>query len=312
MPVLPEIQPILDVVNDPARPKTGTVPVADVRSGYETFMKLAGPAPALHSVEDHAIPGPGGLLPVRVYRPAGGVLPVLIWVHGGGWTIGSIQSDNTRCAVMAERAGIVVVSVDYRLAPEHPFPAAIEDTCAAVRWVSANATDLGIDPGAIALGGDSAGGNLTAVTAQLLRDEGNSPLQFQLLVYPATDVRGDYPSIRDNSQGYYLTKAGIDWFDLVYSPGVDPTDARRSPLLGKLEGLPPALLLTCEFDPLRDEGAAYAEALRAAGVQCAHINYEGMIHTCFGMEALWPTTRAMMDDVVAALRSGLGLAAVAK
>ncbi len=375
MPVLPELEPILAVVNNPDRPATGTVPVADVRAGYETFAKLAGPAPALHSIEDRSIPGPlpsstgrstsgstpippfttrplpsstgrstsgstpippfttrplpsstgrstsGSTpippfttrpLPIRIYRPSAGTLPALVWVHGGGWTIGSIESDNTRCAVMAQRAGVVVISVEYRLAPEHPFPAAIDDTVAAVRWVSQNAAELGIDPGAIALGGDSAGGNLTAVAAQVLRDEGNSPLRFQLLVYPATDVRGDYPSIRDNAQGYYLTKAGMDWFDLMYSPGVDPSDARRSPLLGKLHGLPPALLLTCEFDPLRDEGAAYAQALQDAGVPCTHINYPGMIHTCFGMEALWPSTKAMMDDAVAALRSGLGLASVAK
>jgi acetyl esterase len=307
MPVLPELQRILALVNDPSRPKTGTVPVADVRAGYENFLKLAGPAPALHSVEDHCVDGPGGQLPVRVYRPAPGVLPVLVWVHGGGWTIGSIETDNTRCAVMALRAGIVVVSVDYRLVPEHPFPAAINDTVAAVRWVAANTAGLGLDPTAIALGGDSAGGNLTAVAAQLLRDEGNSPLRLQLLVYPATDLRGDYPSMRDNAEGYYLTKAGMDWFELMYSPGIDATDPRRSPLLGKLDHLPAAHIITCEFDPLRDEGAAYATALQAAGVPCTHTNYDGMIHTCFGMEMLWPSTRVMMDDAVAALRSGLGL-----
>ncbi len=307
MPVLPELEPILAVVNDPNRPKTGTVPVADVRAGYANFLILAGPAPALHSVDDRCIDGPGGPLPVRVYRPAPGIRPVLVWVHGGGWSIGSIETDNTRCAVMALRAGIVVVSVDYRLAPEHPFPAAIDDTVAAVRWVAAHAAELGIDPTAIALGGDSAGGNLTAVAAQLLRDEGNSPLRFQLLVYPATDLRGDYPSIRDNAEGYYLSKAGMDWFDLMYSPGIDAADPRRSPLLGNLEQLPAAHVITCEFDPLRDEGAAYAAALRSADVVCTYMNYEGMIHTCFGMEALWPSTRVMMDDAVAALRSGLGL-----
>ncbi len=307
MPVLPEIEPILAVVNDPSRPKTGTVPVADVRKGYVGFTGLAGLAPELLSVEDRTITGPGGALPIRIYRPSAGVLPVLVWVHGGGWTIGDLETDNTRCAVMAQRAGIVVVSVDYRLAPEHPLPAAIHDTLAAVKWVAGNAGDLGIDPSAIALGGDSAGGNLTAVAAQLLRDEGDSPLRFQLLVYPATDLRGDYPSMRDNASGYYLTKDGMDWFDLMYSPGIDPADPLRSPLLGRLDGLPPAFLMTCEFDPLRDEGAAYASALNAAGVPCTHINYEGMIHTCFGMENLWPSTKVMMEDAVAALRVGLGL-----
>lgn len=309
MPVLPEIEPILAVVNDPSRPKPGTLPAADVRKGYVAFAGLAGPPPELFSVEDRSIAGPAGALPIRIYRPSADVLPVLVWVHGGGWTIGDLETDNTRCAVMAQRAGIVVVSVDYRLAPEHPFPAAIHDTVAAVKWVAGNAGDLGIEASAIALGGDSAGGNLTAVAAQLLRDEGDSPLRFQLLVYPATDLRGDYPSMRDNASGYYLTKDGMDWFDLMYSPGIDPADPRRSPLLGRLDGLPPALLMTCEFDPLRDEGAAYALALNEAGVPCTHINYEAMIHTCFGMENLWPSTKVMMEDAVGALRVGLGLEA---
>jgi acetyl esterase len=305
MPVLPELEPILASVNDPSRPPTASQTPEEVRTAYRLFASMAGPPPELHSIENQLIARPSGELPIRIYRPRPGILPVLVWIHGGGWVIGDLETDHTRCAQMALRGDVVVVSIDYRLAPEHPFPAAYEDTIAAVRWVAAHASELGVDPAAIGLGGDSAGGNLTAAAAQGLRDLGGSPLCFQLLVYPAVDNRGDYPSMRDNASGYYLTKDGMDWFESHYSPTVDPTDPRRNPLLGSLIGLPPAHVITCEFDPLRDEGAAYATALSAAGVVTTHTNFPGLIHASFGMEALWPSTKAMMDDAVAALRTGL-------
>jgi acetyl esterase len=305
MPVLPEIQPLLALVNDPNRPPTADQTPEELRAAYKLFASFAGPPPELHSITDDTFVGPGGQIGVRIYRPGSGVLPVLVWIHGGGWVIGDLDTDHTRCAQLAKQAGVVVVSVDYRLAPEHPFPAAYDDTIAAVNWVAENADSLGINRHAIALGGDSAGGNLTAAAAQGLRDTGSSPIAFQLLVYPAVDNRGDYPSMRENATGYYLTKDGMDWFERHYSPSVDPSDARRNPLLGNLDGLPPAHVMTCEFDPLRDEGGAYAAALKAAGVATTHTNFPGMIHASFGMEAFWPSTQAMMDDAVAALQRGL-------
>jgi acetyl esterase len=272
-------------------------------------MSLAGPGPEMASVEDRTLGG----VPVRIYRPRGVAstkAPALVWIHGGGFTIGSIETDDSRVRTLADRAGVVVISVEYRLAPEHPFPAAFDDSYAAVLAVAASADELGIDASRIAVGGDSAGGNLTAAVALWVRDHGGPPIAFQLLVYPAVGGESDYPSMTENATGYFLTRDSMDWFTNNYRPPGTPVDERVEPMLATtLAGLPPAHVVTAEFDPLRDEGTAYANRLRADGVPTTHVNYDGCIHGFFGMEALFPVAKVAMDDAVDALRKGLGVSA---
>jgi acetyl esterase len=215
---------------------------------------------------------------------AGEALPALVFFHGGGWVIGDLDTHDTLCRQLALKAGVVVVSVDYRLAPEHQFPAAVEDCVAATWWVHDRSADLGIDPGRLAVGGDSAGGNLAAVVALSLRDgihhEVFRALRHQLLIYPATDMRREAPSHTKNGQGYLLTREMLAWYHRHYMDGPEKdADWRASPLLhANLRGLPPALVLTAGYDPLRDEGMHYAQALACAGVRCSLVCFERQIH----------------------------------
>lgn len=229
---------------------------------------------------DEAADGPGGPIPLRLYTPrAPGPRPGLIWFHGGGWVTGSLDSHDGLCRQLALDTGAVVVAVDYRLAPEHRFPAAVEDALAATRWVADRAARLGIDAGRLAVGGDSAGGNLAAVVSAIARD-GGPPLCWQLLVYPITDCDLDTPSYRENAVGYLLTRAGMAWFWDHYLP--DPASRAHphaSPLRAPdLSNLPPAYVITAEYDPLRDEGESYARRLRDAGVPTRLDRFEGMVH----------------------------------
>ena len=234
---------------------------------------------------------------------------MLVYFHGGGWVIGDLETHDGTVRALAAASGVTVVSVDYRLAPEHPFPAAVDDCLAAVRWVAdpGSATALDIDPGRVAVGGDSAGGNLAAVVAQQLRDDGPA-VRFQLLVYPVTDVRLSHPSIDQNADGYLLTKADMLWFRGHYVGDHGWTDPLVSPLLATEEavrGVAPALVITAEYDPLRDEGEAYAERLRAAGVAARATRYEGMIHGFFSMGDMIPEGKAAVDEAAEALRTAL-------
>jgi acetyl esterase len=231
---------------------------------------------------------------------------MLVYFHGGGWVIGNLDTHDGVCRQLCNAAHCVVVSVDYRLAPEHPYPAAAEDAYAATRWVAANAAAIGGDPARIALGGDSAGGNLTAVVTLMARDRGGPPLVFQLLVYPATDApTADHPSYRENAEGYFLTRDMMLWFWNHYCGSTpDLTDAYRYPLRAKdLRRLPPAYVITAEFDPLRDEGEAYAARLREANVPVRLKRYAGMIHGFFGMGALLTQAREATKEAAEALRS---------
>lgn len=237
------------------------------------------------SVREGHIDGPGGPLRLRLYRPAGdGPLPALVYFFGGGWTLGTIDTCDAICRALANAAGCVTVSVGYRLAPEHKFPAAVHDCAAAVRWVAANATELTVDPDRIAVGGDSAGGNLAAAVTLLARD-GGPRLAHQLLVYPNTDHGADTASRRECVDPLLFNRTSVDWYwDHYLRSDQDGADPLVSPLrAADLSGLPPATVITAEYDPLRDEGEAYAAALAAAGVPVELRRFDGMIHGFFAM-----------------------------
>ncbi len=255
-------------------------------------------------VTDGTFPGADGELPVRVYRPsAGRPLATLVYFFGGGWTLGGIDTSDGVCRALANAAGCLVVTPGYRLAPEHPFPAAVDDCLAAVSWVAGNADELGADPTRIAVGGDSAGGNLAAVVAQQAADRGPR-LAAQLLVYPNTCYGADTESLRDNDDRWMFNRHSVDWYWRNYLADPDAgRDPRVSPLLAPdLSGLPPALVITAEYDPLRDEGERYAERMRAAGVPVALTRYDGMAHGFFTMSGVLPDARRAVAQAARYLR----------
>ncbi len=261
---------------------------------------------AVHHVEDRAIPGPAGDLPIRIYRPSEERgLPLLVWFHGGGWVIGDLEGVDLSLRKIANRARCVVVSVDYRLAPEHPFPAAVEDTFAATCWAAEHAAELGANASRLAVGGESAGGNLAAVVALLARDAGAPLISHQALVYPVTNHDFSTPSYTENAEGYLLTRQSMDWFWGHYlGTDGDGSDWRASPLRAEsLADLPPAHILTMEFDPLRDEGEAYAARLREAGVPVVLSRYDGAIHGSFNMTELLEDGARAVEEVALQLRA---------
>jgi acetyl esterase len=310
VPVVPEIQALLDQMA--AAPlDIGEVDPPTMRALYTALRAADGEPVAVGPVVDVAIPGPGGDVPARVYRPtADGIAPVLVWYHGGGWTIGDVETSDPTARKLCQRAGVVVVSVDYRLAPEHPYPAAPDDAWAALTWVAEHIGEHGGDPARLAVGGDSAGGNLAALVAIRARDLGGPAIRHQLLVYPATDLTMRHPSIVENGEGYFLTKATMDWF-LDHYLGADrshgdPASPAVSPLaVEDLTGLPPAQVLTAELDPLRDEGDAYAARLADAGVPVDHVSGPGLIHGFFAMGGVSPDADAAAVAAAERLRAAL-------
>ena len=254
------------------------------------------------SVEELEVAG----RPARLYRPEGdGPFPTLVYVHGGGFVIGDLDTHDQTCRSLCSGAETVVLSLDYRLAPEAAFPAAVEDTLAAVTWAADHLADLGGND-VLAVGGDSAGGNLSAVAAQALRDR----VSAQVLIYPATHMTGDYPSRTENAEGYFLDMATMLWFSSHYlgtdgtdpegsATGLDLDDIRPSPLLGDLAGLPPAIVVTAEYDPLRDEGEAFADGLEKAGVAVDRTRYDGLVHGFIDMGLMSPAAADALADVVA-------------
>ncbi len=280
----PQMQAVIERAAKSALPPYYSVSVAEARRLYkETRAALAPPAPEVGEVRDLAAPGPAGPIPLRLYRGLGAAadtpLPLLVYFHGGGWTIGDLDTHDVVCRTLANKARCAVVATDYRMGPEHRFPAAVEDCIAATRWVAREAAALGVDAARMAVGGDSAGGNLAAVVSIALRDTGGPQLAFQALVYPATDQRLDSASHAKFGAGYLLTRDNLVWFRDNYLRAEDYDDWRASPLrAADLAHLPPAHIITAGYDPLLDEGRAYSERLRAAGVPVLYECFEGMAH----------------------------------
>ena len=308
MPLDPQARTFLDQLAAVGAPPMAEATPEEARAAIAMMMALGGQPEERAATEDRTVPGPGGPVPVRIYRPKGdGPHPAVVYFHGGGFVIGSVETHDGVCHQLATRVPAVVVSVEYRLAPEHRFPAAVEDCFAAAKWVSAHAAELGADAGRLAVAGDSAGGNLSAVVSMRARDAGGPPIAFQLLVYPATDLTRSSASHTENGEGYLLTSALMEWFTAHYmGTGGDLRHRDASPLFVEdLSELPPAVVITAEFDPLRDEGESYASRLRQAGVEARASRYDGMIHGFFGMDAVFDASRKAMDEAVAALRKGL-------
>ena len=307
MPLDPQVSAFLDQLAAAEAPPPQEQTPEEARAGFALLAVVTGPPEDPVPTEDRSLPGPNGEIPVRIYRPPGdGLLPVVVYFHGGGWVIGDITSHDTVCHRLASGVPAVVVNVDYRLAPEHRFPAGVEDCDAATRWVSDHAADLGADPARLAVAGDSAGGNLAAVVARRSRDRGGPPIAFQLLIYPATDMTRSLASHTENGTGYLLETDTMTWFLDHYLGGADARQPDASPLFAEdLSGLPPALVVTAEFDPLRDEGEAYAERLAEAGVAVTSSRYDGMIHGFYGMDRVIDTARSATDETVTALQKAL-------
>jgi acetyl esterase len=294
----PGIQKVLDGLNALEGPPAHEVPVAQARAGHERETALlSGPGEEVGEVRDIEVAGAGGPVRVRVYVPLEPTGGVLAYFHGGGWVVGSIESFDTTCRALANASGAIVGSVGYRLAPEHPFPAGLEDCVAATKALAERYPD---EP--LAVAGDSAGGNLAIAVARRLRDD----VRAQALIYPVADAGLNTPSMRDFGEGYGLTVAGLQRYWNLYVDGADGFQPDTSPLRADdLAGLPPTFVLTAELDVLRDEGEALAEKLREAGVEVTHRRYDGVIHGFWRWMAATPRTREAIDEVGAALRRAL-------
>ena len=308
----PQVQVVLDLVIKSGRPAYNQLSPKDARQLFRDTRPASTPAPPeIGVVRDLVVDTAAAPIPVRLYRPAGAAsdvaLPTLVFFHGGGWVIGDLETHDVLCRQITAAAGVAVIAVDYRMAPEYKFPTAVDDAWAATRWVVANAGRLGVDPARIAVGGDSAGGNLAAVVALMARDAGAPSIKFQALLYPVTDVGTETGSYRSFADGYLLSRDAMKWFfDHYLKAPEDAADWRVSPLRApSLAGLPPALVVTAGFDPLRDEGEAYARALRDAGVRVDYICYGGMIHGFVPMGRLIDTGNRAVAHVAASLREAL-------
>jgi len=290
----PQVTMLLEMQAAAGGPPLESMEPQPLRDVYEELSKsTAAPPVDMASVEDKSIPGDEADIPVRIYRPhspADSLLPVLVYYHGGGWVIGNLETHDDVCRSLASEGDCMVVAVDYRLAPEHKYPAPVDDAWAALLWVAENATSIGADNERIAVGGDSAGANLAAVAAYMARNQGGPEITLQLLIYPVTDLTPkNWPSYELFSEGYgILTSGAMQWFIDHYLPaGQDPADPHISPLFaGDLSGLPRALVITCEADVLRDEGEAYGNALHTAGVHVEMKRYPGQIHGFFSMAGM--------------------------
>ena len=313
MPLEPATAAMLEQLAAAGGPSIDEMAPADARAMYRALQPLPEDLP-VGSVENRSVPGPGGPVPVRIYRPEGaGPFPLHLQFHGGGWVIGDLDTHDGDCRELCRLANVMVIAVDYRLAPEHPYPAAAEDCYAVTAWAHANAAELGARPGPWSVGGDSAGGNLAAVVSLMAKEQvagefGVPEINLQLLIYPVTDAAMETVSYRDNGDGYMLTAQGMRWFWDQYCP--EPStrfEAWASPMQAPdLGGLPPAHVMTAEFDPLRDEGEAYARRLEEAGVAVECTRYPGLIHGFFSQARLIDAARPAVEAAAGALRAAHG------
>jgi acetyl esterase len=305
MPLRAKAQEFLDQIAAAGMPPLGSASVPETRQGFDGIAAFGGPPPEIARVEDRRIPGPAGDVSVRIYTPkASGPLPLVAYYHGGGWVIGTLDTHDAACRHLAKRAGAVVVSVDYRLAPEHKFPAAVEDCYAATCWMASHAATLGGDPKRLVVAGDSAGGNLAAAVSLMARDRGTPAIAWQLLVYPVTDFSYDTRSYRENADGYLLTRDAMVWFWNHYlrEPG-DGANPYAAPLrASSLAHLPPAMVITAEYDPLRDEGETYARRLREAGVPVKLKRYDGIIHGFFILTGVFDEAHQAIAEAAEEIR----------
>jgi acetyl esterase len=306
MPLTPEYQAMFAQLAEQPGPPLSSLSPLEARGMYQ-MMRPANPDLKVGAVADRAIAGPAGDIQIRIYTPEGsGPFPVYVNFHGGGWVIGDLETSDAACRDICRTADCVVVSVDYRLAPEHRFPAAVYDSYAATAWVAEHMRELNGN-GRLAVGGESAGGNLAAVVCQQARDQGGPRIDFQLLLYPVTDCDLTRGSYQENGQGYLLELDTMRWFWDLYCP--DPA-LRLTPAASPLHAddlgrLPPALVVTAEFDPLRDEGEAYGRALQAAGSQAEICRYDGMVHDFFATAQMFPSSRAAFEETCGRLKQAL-------
>ena len=305
----PQVRALLDQLEAAGSPEIFEVSPDEARRMFAAGSALMGGAGAQDvQAEDRVMGGEATEIRLRVYTPSSGQAPrpVVVFYHGGGFVIGDLDTHDASCRDLAAASGAVIVSVDYRLAPEHPFPAAVEDAYDALVWAHRHAAEIGGDPARLAVAGDSAGGNIGAVVAILARDRQGPPLRFQLLIYPATDMTMSHPSVQENGEGYFLTHKAMQWFMNNYLGDADPRDPLASPLFTPdLSGLPPAHIVTAGFDPLRDEGESYAERLREFGVAVTAKRYDDQVHGCFGMQGVVDASKRIIQESAEALRAGL-------
>jgi len=313
MPLHSQCKAFLDSLAAAGGPPIEQLPVPDARTVALAMIEAGGPEEPVANVENRTVPGPARPIPIRIYRPSmEASLPALLFFHGGGFVICNLDTHDRQCRALANASGCAVVSVDYRLAPEHAFPAAPEDAYAATRFVSEHAAELGLDASRLAVGGDSAGGNLAAVVPLMAKERGGPAVAFQVLIYPTIDWDDQSPSMHEYGEDHFLTRGAMQWFREQYLPRTD--DARHpwaSPIHAEdLAGLPPALVITAECDPLRDQGEAYAGRLQAAGVPIELKRYEGMIHPFFSLAGIVDGGREAIEHAARTLRGALRQPAV--
>jgi acetyl esterase len=311
MPLDPVLKAFLDQVAAMGGPKTWEMQPSEAREAFAALMQLAGPKDVpIGKVANIAIPAAHGDIAARSYSPVasgGDALPTLVFFHGGGWVIGNIDTHDGLCRMIANGSGCRVISVEYRLSPESKFPGPVEDAVGAVEWIEKNASQLGVDANRLAVGGDSAGGDLAAVVAQVAKAKGGPKLAYQMLLFPVTQIGDETTSLREYAEGYFLERRTLDWFYGHYLPtDADRKDPRISPLAAKdVSGLPPAYIMLAGFDPLHDEGLAYAEKLRGAGVSVAVADYPDMVHDFIYLQAVLPQAAEALNTAAKALKAAL-------